>query len=160
MNLIRVLGIDPGTIKCGYGIIVKDGNHLQIEEMGFISSSSKDLQIQMIKMGEAFDEIFNNFDIDEVAMESIFFSYNPKSIIKLAQFRGALSMKILSYVERFGEYTPLQIKQALTGNGKSSKEQVAFIVSKIFGLQSTIKPLDVTDAIAVGLTHLQRRQKS
>ena len=76
--------------------------------------------------------------------------------MKLAQFRGALAMKILQYKDDFAEYTPLQIKQALTGNGKASKEQVAFMVAKICGLGQPVEPFDVADALAVALTHWQR----
>ena len=65
-------------------------------------------------------------------------------------------MKVLQKVNNFYEYTPLQVKRAITGNGKSKKEQVSFMVSKIFGLKNIIKPFDVSDAIAVAVTHAQR----
>ena len=76
--------------------------------------------------------------------------------MKLAQFRGALSLRILQIHGNFSEYTPLQIKKALTGNGKAKKEQVAFMVKRILGIKKEIKPFDITDAIAVAITHYQR----
>ena len=94
--------------------------------------------------------------IDEVAIEDIFFAHSPKTVLKLAQFRGALSLKILQEVGYFYEYTPLQVKKAVTGNGKAAKEQVAFMVKRLFGIKKEIKPLDITDAMAITLTHLQR----
>jgi crossover junction endodeoxyribonuclease RuvC len=107
-------------------------------------------------MDIAFDSIFSEYEINEVAMEDIFFAHNPQSVMKLAQFRGALSLKILHKFGSFGEYTPLQVKQSITGNGKASKEQVAFMVKRLLGLKKDIKPLDITDAIAVAITHTQR----
>ncbi len=86
----------------------------------------------------------------------MFFAFNPKSVIKLAQFRGAMSLKILQEIGNFAEYTPLQVKRAVTGNGKATKEQVNFMVKKLLNLKQEIKPLDITDAIAVALTHSQR----
>ncbi|WP_334091612.1 crossover junction endodeoxyribonuclease RuvC, partial [Helicobacter typhlonius] len=76
----------------------------------------------------------------------------------LAQFRGALSLKILQEIGHFAEYTPLQVKKAITGNGKADKAQVAFMVKHILGIKGEIKPLDITDAIAIAITHSQRIQ--
>lgn len=100
--------------------------------------------------------IFKKFSIDEVAIEDMFYAYNPKTVIKLAQFRGAISLKVLLEFGNFSEYTPLQVKQAVTGNGKAQKEQVAFMVKRLLGIKKEIKPLDITDAIAIALTHAQR----
>lgn len=91
-----------------------------------------------------------------MAIEDIFYAFNPKTVIKLAQFRGALSLKILQEIGNFSEYTPLQVKKAVTGNGKAAKEQVAFMVKTLLGIKQEIKPLDITDAIAVAITHSQR----
>jgi crossover junction endodeoxyribonuclease RuvC len=89
----------------------------------------------------------------------MFYAHNPKSVIKLAQFRGALSLKVLQEFGNFAEYTPLQVKKAVTGNGKAAKEQVAFMVKRLLGIKKEIKPLDITDAIAVAITHSQRIKK-
>ena len=67
-----------------------------------------------------------------------------------------MSLKILQELGNFAEYTPLQVKKALTGNGKAQKEQVAFMVKRLLGLKGEIKPLDITDAIAIAITHAQR----
>jgi crossover junction endodeoxyribonuclease RuvC len=94
--------------------------------------------------------------IDEVAIEDIFFAHNPKTVLKLAQFRGALSLKILQEFGNFAEYTPLQVKKAVTGKAKADKTQVAFMVRRLLGIKKEIKPLDITDAIAIAITHSQR----
>lgn len=89
-------------------------------------------------------------------MEDIFYAHNPKTILKLAQFRGAISLKLLQEYGMFAEYTPLQVIKSLTGKAKAAKEQVAFMVKQILGITKEIKPLDITDAMAVAITHAQR----
>lgn len=153
---MKILGIDPGTINCGYAIIEKLQGKTKIIEAGLIKMKSKILQEQIMELVERLDLIFQKHQIDEVAVEDMFFAHNPKSVIKLAQFRGALSLKILLEFGNFNEYTPLQVKKAVTGKAKASKEQVAFMVKKILGIRQEIKPLDITDAIAIALTHSQR----
>ena len=151
-----ILGIDPGSINCGYAILEKTKNKTLLIEAGLIKIKAKVLQDQIIELVEGFDIVIKGKKIDEVAIEDIFYAYNPKTVIKLAQFRGALSLKVLQEIGNFSEYTPLQVKKAVTGNGKAKKEQVAFMVKRILGIQKEIKPLDITDAIAVALTHAQR----
>jgi len=151
---MKILGIDPGTIRCGYAIIETKPT-LKLIDAGFIKIKEKKLQYQLSELIEGLDLIYNS-SIDEVAIEDIFYAYNPKTVLKLAQFRGALSLRILQIHGNFSEYTPLQIKKALTGNGKAKKEQVAFMVKRILGIKKEIKPFDITDAIAIAITHYQR----
>lgn len=155
---MKILGIDPGTINCGYAIleINENVNKPKLIEAGLVKIKSRILQEQIVELIEGIDIILNNHEIDEVAIEDIFFAYNPKSVIKLAQFRGALSLKILQELGNFSEYTPLQVKKAVVGNGKASKEQVAFMVKRLLGIKQEIKPLDITDSIAIAMTHYQR----
>jgi len=153
----KILGIDPGTKNLGYAVVLKERNNkVQLLEAGLIKIQKSTLQEQIVQMVEGIDIVLKNHNIDIVAIEDIFYAYNPKTVIKLAQFRGAISLKILQEVGNFSEFTPLQVKKAVTGNGKASKEQVAFMVKRILKLQNDIKPLDITDAIAVALTLSQR----
>jgi len=153
---MNILGIDPGSRNLGYCIIHWDGFNFSLVEAGLLKMKEKELQAQMVELVEGIDVILKNHTIDEVAIEDIFFAFNPKSVIKLAQFRGALCLKILQEIGFFHEYTALQVKQAVTGNGKATKEQVAFMVKRLFGIKKEVKPLDITDAMAIALTHLQR----
>ncbi len=153
---MNILGIDPGSRNLGYAIVKRDENRLFLLEAGVLKIKSLNLQDQILELCEGVDLIFSLQKIDEVAIEDIFFAYNPKTVIKLAQFRGALMLKVLQEFGKFYEYTPLQIKRAITGKAKASKEQVAFMVRNILKIKQDIKPLDVTDAIAVALTHAQR----
>lgn len=156
---MTVLGIDPGTRNCGYAIIKKEKNRVILIEAGLIKIKERELQYQIVQLCEGLDIIFKNHKIDEVSIEDIFYAFNPKTVLKLAQFRGALSLKVLQVFGNFHEYTPLQVKKSVTGNGKASKEQVSFMVKRILGIKKEIKPLDITDAIAIALTHAQRIKK-
>ena len=150
---MKILGIDPGTRNMGYAILEKSVNKISLVEAGLVKMKPENVQFQMTQMCEAIDQIFNAHKIDEVAIESMFYAYNPQSVLKLAQFRGALSLKILQIYGNFAEYTPLQVKKSVTGKAKAAKEQVAFMVKRILGINKDIKPLDITDAIAIALTH-------
>ncbi len=153
---MNILGIDPGSRNLGYCILSYDKKSYSLVEAGLLKIKRDTLQEQIVELMEGMDLILSNHKIDEVAIEDIFFAYNPKSVLKLAQFRGALSLKILQDIGYFYEYTPLQVKKALTGNGKAAKEQVAFMVKRILGIKKEIKPLDITDAMAIAITHAQR----
>jgi len=151
-----ILGIDPGSRNLGYCLLEFDGKNMHLIEAGLLKIKTSILQEQIVELAEGFDVILKGHHVDEVAIEDIFFAFNPKTVLKLAQFRGALSLKILQEIGYFYEYTPLQVKKALTGNGKATKEQVAFMVKRILGIKKEIKPLDITDAIAIAMTHAQR----
>ncbi len=153
---MNILGIDPGSRNLGYCILFFDGKKYSLVEAGLLKIKRDTLQEQIIELVEGLDIILNSHSIDEVAIEDIFFAYNPKSVLKLAQFRGALSLKILQEIGYFYEYTPLQVKKALTGNGKAGKEQVAFMVRRLLKIKKEIKPFDITDAMAIAITHTQR----
>lgn len=150
---VKILGIDPGSRFCGYAIIEANVGKNSLIEAGLIKIKPSTLQYQITELCEGLDLIFKAHSFDEVAIESMFYAYNPQSVLKLAQFRGALSLKILQLHGEFAEYSPLQVKKAVTGKGKASKEQVAFMVKRLLGIQKDIKPLDITDAIAIALTH-------
>ncbi len=151
-----ILGIDPGTRNMGYALIKLQKGKISLVEAGLIKIKAAELQYQIPQMVEAFEGIFKNYTIDEVAIEDIFYAHNPKTTIKLAQFRGAIMLTVLQQFGQFSEYTALQVKQALTGNGKATKIQVAFMVKRLLNIKKEIKPLDITDAMAVAITHSQR----
>ena len=153
---MNILGIDPGSRNCGYCLLSLEFGSLKIMEAGLIKMKESVLKHQIIEFLEGFDLVIKDKKIDQVAIEDIFFAHNPKTVLKLAQFRGALLVKILQEIGDFYEYTPLQVKKALTGKAKASKEQVSFMVKKILNISGEIKPLDVTDAIAIAITHAQR----
>jgi crossover junction endodeoxyribonuclease RuvC len=151
-----VMGIDPGSVNLGYGILLYENSRVVLIEAGVIKVAPKRFQEQILDVVVGLEEIFERHTVDEVAIEDIFYAYNPKSVLKLAQMRGAVSLKVLQSVGEFYEYTPLQIKKALVGNGKASKEQVAFMVKRVLRVKGDIKPFDVSDALATAICHIQR----
>ena len=151
-----ILGIDPGTRNMGYALISLEKRKISLVEAGLIKMKAEELQFQIPQMVEGIATIFENYKIDEVAMEDIFYAHNPATTIKLAQFRGAIMLKLLQEFGQFSEYTALQVKKAITGNGKAKKEQVNFMVKRLLNIKKEIKPFDISDAMAVAITHSQR----
>ena len=151
-----ILGIDPGTRNMGYALISLENGKISLVEAGLIKMKAENLQFQIPQMVEGLGRVFENHTIDEVAMEDIFYAHNPATTIKLAQFRGAIMLKLLQEFGQFHEYTALQVKKALTGKAKAGKEQVAFMVKRLLNIKKEIKPLDISDAMAVAITHSQR----
>ncbi|CAA6826819.1 MAG: Crossover junction endodeoxyribonuclease RuvC (EC [uncultured Sulfurovum sp.] len=153
---MKILGIDPGTRVLGYCILELRGEKYELIEAGILKFKKNILKEQILELVDGLDTILEAHHIDEVAIEDIFYAHNPQTVLKLAQFRGALTLKILLNLGDYHEYTPLQVKQAITGNGKANKEQVAFMVKRLLKIKKEIKPLDITDAMAIAITHAQR----
>ncbi len=153
---MKILGIDPGTRNLGYCILDIKNSKYTLVEAGLLKFKKTVLKEQILELADGLDLILEKNIIDEVAIEDMFFAHNPKTTLKLAQFRGALCLKILLHIGNYDEYTPLQVKKAITGHGKATKEQVAFMVKRLLGLKKEIKPFDITDAMAVAITHAQR----
>ena len=151
-----ILGIDPGTRNMGYCLLEVTCEKYRLVEAGVLKFKQDDLKVQIRELVKGIDVITSAHNIDQVAIEDIFYAHNPKTVLKLAQFRGALSLKILLSIGDYAEYTPLQVKKALTGNGKATKEQVAFMVKRLLKIKKEIKPYDITDAMAIAITHAQR----
>lgn len=154
-----ILGIDVGSITLGYAILSHKNFSFTLVECGALKFKKTTFKEKILELSEFIDDLFTRISIDEVAIESLFFGYNPKSVLTLSEFKGALSLKILQIKGDYFEYSPLEIKSSLTGNGKASKEQVSFMVRKILNIKQEIKPYDITDAIAIAITHQQRRAK-
>lgn len=151
---MRILGIDPGYNIIGYGIVETKGN--QVVDYGVITTpKNMSISNRLHTIYQATCELMETFKPDEVALEELFFNTNTTTGIAVAEARGALIVASKQYTDRLFEYTPLQIKQALTGNGRAEKKQVQFMVKSILGLSEVPKPDDAADALAVALCHSQ-----
>ncbi len=151
---MKILGIDPGYNIIGYGVIDTDG--CKVVDYGVITTpKSMSISNRLHTIYKACCELMETFKPDEVALEELFFNTNNTTAIPVAEARGVLIVACKNYIERMFEYTPLQIKQALTGNGRAEKKQVQFMVKNILGLASIPKPDDAADALAVALCHMQ-----
>ena len=151
---MRVLGIDPGYNIIGYGVI--ETSDCSVVDYGVITTpKTMSISTRLNTIFQATNELIETFKPDEVAMEELFFNTNNTTAIPVAEARGALIVACKQHLDRLFEYTPLQIKQALTGNGRAEKKQVQFMVKNILGLSAIPKPDDAADALAVALTHMQ-----
>ena len=152
-----ILGIDPGFGRIGYGIINFSNNQYKIVEYGCITTPENSyFPKRLNKIEEDLETILlRHKNIDVASIEDLYFNTNTTTAIKVAQARGVIVLCSQKYCGNIYEYTPLQIKQALTGQGRAEKAQVQYMVKTILGLNSIPKPDDAADALAVAITHSQ-----
>lgn len=149
-----ILGIDPGTNVLGYGLIHIKGNKLSLINFGVVQLSKLATHPDKLKkIFERLDAIIKEYRPDEMAIEAPFFGQNVQSMLKLGRAQGVAIAASLSNNIPFEEYTPRRIKQAVTGNGNSSKEQVAAMLQTILEFSELPKFLDATDGLAVAVCH-------
>ena len=149
-----ILGIDPGTTIMGYGLIKVLNN-----EMSFILLNElnlKKLNDHYLKLNHIFNrtvEIIDNYNPDEIAIEAPFFGKNVQSMLKLGRAQGVAMAAGLSRQIPITEYSPKKIKMSITGNGNSSKEQVAKMLKNLLAFDELPKNLDSTDGLAAAVCH-------
>ena len=151
---MRILGIDPGIATVGFGVVDSEKGKLNYVSCGIISTPAKTaLSSRLDLIYNDLNQLFETFKPDVVCIEELFFNTNNTTAIPVAEARGVLIVGAKEYTNRLFEYTPLQIKQALTGNGRAEKKQVQYMVKNILGLSEMPKPDDAADAIAIALCH-------
>ncbi|MGN1222135.1 MAG: crossover junction endodeoxyribonuclease RuvC [Christensenellales bacterium] len=154
-----ILGIDPGYAIVGFGVIEKIGSNIKVIDYGVITTPKEDNMPK--RLNDIYDSLcalIDKYKPDCMALEELFFQNNQKTAIAVAQARGVIELAGMKKIGRLYEYTPLQIKQALTGVGRAEKKQVQYMVKAILGLNSIPKPDDAADALAVAITHSQTNQ--
>ena len=156
MARVRIMGIDPGTNYMGYGIIDIIGGKPQVVVMGEIDMHKmSDAHQKLRYIFERVRSLTEQYDPSEVAFESPFFGTNVQSMLKLGRAQGVAIAAVLSCTEStpISEYAPSRVKQAITGNGQASKEQVATMINAILNTDYKPRKLDATDGTAVALCH-------
>lgn len=149
-----VLGIDPGSRITGYGIVEKAGNRLvHIDNGAIFTDSATDFPGRLKKIFDGLLEVIAQFHPDQVAIENIFFSTNPQSALKLGQARGAAIVAAVHSGLPVAEYTALQVKQAVVGQGRAEKAQVQKMLKALLSLPETAQE-DASDALAVAICHI------
>ncbi|NRA10661.1 MAG: crossover junction endodeoxyribonuclease RuvC [Crocinitomicaceae bacterium] len=149
-----ILGIDPGTTIMGYGLIHVKGKKVTLINFGIIEL--KKLATHPDKLKRIFDRLnglIKEFKPDEMAIEAPFFGKNVQSMLKLGRAQGVAIGAALLHNVPFEEYSPRRIKQAITGSGSASKDQVAKMLQNILKFEEMPKHLDATDGLAVALCH-------
>ena len=147
----RILGIDPGSVITGYGIVDKTGQDVQFVSCGVIKTSTKQsFPYRLKELHDGVSNVIKKFTPQYAAIEDIFFAKNPKSALKLGQARGALIIAVMLHNLPVQEYTAKQVKQAVAGYGQASKEQVQHMVRVLLSLTASPSE-DASDALAVAL---------
>lgn len=147
-----VLGIDPGTAICGYGFVSMQGNHLRAMEYGAVLTSPKSKpEDRLLKIYTEVDALIKKHRPEVIGVEQLFFNRNATTAIPVGQARGVVLLAAAANGVELVERTPLQVKQAVTGYGKATKEQVICMVEKLLNLPKKPHPDDVADALAVAI---------
>ncbi|NIO49063.1 MAG: crossover junction endodeoxyribonuclease RuvC [Candidatus Aminicenantes bacterium] len=155
---MRVLGIDPSIQSTGFGIIEYSNNAYTVINCGVIKPSRRKLfhhRINEIK--SRLDELIAEFEPDEVAIENPFYAQNIKTAITLGQVRGATLVAVASHNCSLYEYSPLEIKKAVTGYGQADKKQVRIMVQTLLDIKDMKLETDASDALATAYCHLNSR---
>lgn len=150
-----ILGIDPGIATLGYGVIEKDDRGgFRAIDCGVVTTPKEEgLPVRLAMLEEGVAKILDTFHPDEVAMEELFFTKNITTGIAVAHARGVALLTCVKACGRLYEYTPMQIKQAITGYGRADKKQIQDTVASILKLPYIPKPDDAADALAIALCH-------
>nr|WP_319400190.1 crossover junction endodeoxyribonuclease RuvC [uncultured Carboxylicivirga sp.] len=155
-----ILGIDPGTNVMGYGIIKSEGKSAEMIAMGVLELQKyTDHYLKLQKIFERVVGLINSYHPDELAIEAPFYGKNVQSMLKLGRAQGVAMAAALSHSLPVFEYAPLRIKQAITGNGRASKEQVAIMLQQMLKIKEIPKYLDATDGLAAAYCHYLQNQR-
>ena len=149
-----VLGVDPGSLVTGYGLVEKKNNHMTCVHAGTIRAPSKIPFCERIhKIFQSMVEIMDHYCPQEMAIEDVFVAKNVRSSLKMGHARGAILVAAVQCSIKIFEYTPLEIKKSVVGYGRATKEQVRAMAKVILNLK-TSPDFDTSDALAAAICHL------
>jgi crossover junction endodeoxyribonuclease RuvC len=149
-----VLGIDPGLATTGYGLVEGDGQRLELVAYGVVRTPAKTpIARRLLQLHDELAEILREYRPDEAAVEELFFSTNARTAIVVGEARGVVILTLAEASLPIAEYTPLQVKQAITGYGQADKAQVQQMVSLLLNLRYVPQPDDAADALAISVCH-------
>jgi len=149
----KFLGIDPGIATTGWGIIEKSGGRVSLVDYGAIITSPRDSFSERLKeLHEKLDKIIRSHELEAVAVEELFFAKNVKTAMAVGQARGVILMTIMENNLPLREFTPLEVKQAITGFGRADKKQIQQMVKVLLGLKNIPQPDDAADGLAIAIT--------
>ena len=153
-DTMRILGIDPGIAIVGYGVVDKEGNRYKTIAYDSVTTKAHTpLEDRLEKVYNGVCEIIKKYKPDAMSIEELFFNNNAKTALTVGQARGVIILAAVQNHIPVYEYTPLQVKQALTGYGRASKTQIQQMMKSMLGLTEIPKPDDVADALAIAVCH-------
>lgn len=151
---MRILGIDPGTAITGYGVVDKADGNVKFVGAGVIRTAKEEaMPNRLMAIHDGLEELITEFKPEAVAVELLFFAQNVTTAMTVAQARGVVLMTAAEHGLPVFEYTPLQVKQTLTGYGRADKAQMQQMVKMLLKLKQIPKPDDAADGLAIALTH-------
>ena len=151
---MRILGIDPGFAIVGWGIVDFVGSCFKVIAYGSIQTpATMPIEQRLSAIYDELSSLIDKFSPEAMAVEELFFNTNITTGIKVAQARGVIILAAQKKGVPISEYTPLQVKQAVTGYGRAEKKQVITMVTMLLGLESPPKPDDTADALAIAVCH-------
>ena len=149
-----ILGIDPGTAITGYGLIRAEKNRLAPIDYGTLRTrAGEDTAVRLSVLYSQLSALIKTTAPDVVAVEQLFFNTNVTTALAVGQARGVILLAVAQAGIQLAEYTPLQVKQTITGNGRATKQQVGFMIKALLNLESVPRPDDVSDALAIAICH-------
>ncbi len=149
---MKILGIDPGTATTGFGVITKEKGNLTAVDYGVISTSKNlDMYLRLNIIFQDLTEIISHHKPDIIAVEKLYFVKNITTGISVGQARGVVLLTAAQASLKLLEFTPLQVKQSVTGYGQANKKQVQEMVTKILKLPALPQPDDAADALAIAI---------
>jgi crossover junction endodeoxyribonuclease RuvC len=152
---VRIFGIDPGSVRTGYGCVESEGSRHRIIMCGAIgTSASASFPEKLLEIHSRLSELLAECRPEAVAIESLFFATNASSALKLGHARGVAVLAAVQAGLPVAEYSPAEIKRAVVGHGRAEKHQVQQMVKLLLGLAAVPSPHDAADALAVAICHL------
>jgi len=149
-----ILGIDPGLATLGYGVIEADNDRRRLIQFGTLTTPAGQPMPQRLRaIFQGMNQLMDIYQPDDVAFEELFFSKNITTGMAVSAARGVALVAVVQRTENLYEYTPMQIKQAVTGYGGADKHQVQQMVKMLLNMKDIARPDDAADALAVALTH-------
>jgi crossover junction endodeoxyribonuclease RuvC len=149
-----ILGIDPGLATLGYGVIEADNNKRRMIQFGTLTTPAGQPMPQRLRaIFQGMNQLMDIYQPDDVAFEELFFSKNITTGMAVSAARGVALVAVVQRTDNLYEYTPMQIKQAVTGYGGADKHQVQQMVKMLLNMKDIARPDDAADALAVALTH-------
>lgn len=149
-----ILGLDPGLASMGFGVISYDGVKERMLDFGVLHTyPDMALPKRLVSLFEGINDLIKRYQPDDIALEELFFNNNAKTAIVVGEARGVALTAAALYTTNVFEYTPLQIKQAVTGYGRADKIQIQQMVKLLLSLDKLPKPDDAADALAVAICH-------
>src|SRR3989344_3626756 len=140
-----IIGIDPGTTQIGFGVIKNEGNNFEVLDYGIIKNPGKDKLFDYKNTSKSLTKLIRKHNPDIASVERLFFFKNQKTVMSVGEMRGVIMLTLANHNLTILEFTPMQVKQTVSGHGGADKDQVQRMVRLILGIKNEIKPDDAAD---------------